>query len=168
LILEIKENTIGSGIIGRRFFCPGGQEANRDMSSRISIPWHCAQGHTVIVSYRICGLQAALRLGAMTFDCQSCGWAYTVDRDTAEFLGHLIAAIGSGTETKAPPKARMVRTRDSGTAVIEVAAHQLAFLEAAAPPALRMSARGVPEPDDGGTTPWIVTGVMGPNSQLCT
>jgi hypothetical protein len=103
------------------------------MSSRISIPWHCEAGHAVIVSYRISDLQAALRLGTVTFDCKSCGVPYCVDPVAAEFLGYLIGAIGSRPETEAPPKARKVRTRDSDLFVPEVAAHQLAFLEAAVP-----------------------------------
>ena len=103
------------------------------MSSRISIPWHCAAGHAVIVSYRMSDLQAALRVGIVTFDCKSCGVVYTVDKDAAEFLGHLIGAIGSASAAEAPPKARKVRTRDCGHPVSEVATHRLAFLEAAPP-----------------------------------
>jgi hypothetical protein len=103
------------------------------MGSKITIPWHCVQGHTVIVSYRICDLQAALSFGIVTFDCKTCVVTYTVDEAAAKFLGHLIGAIGSGPETRAPSKARRVRTRDSDPPVPAVAAHRLAFLEASAP-----------------------------------
>jgi len=129
----MKKNTIGCDIIWPVILLSRRSGSDRDMSLRISIPWHCAQGHTIIVTYCICDLQAALRLGAVTFDCKSCGEAYTVDQDAAEFLGLLLDAIVSGSETKAPPKAHRAPTRDSDLPAPEVTLHQLAFLESAAP-----------------------------------
>jgi hypothetical protein len=95
------------------------------VSPTISIPWQCAQGHAVVVTYDGNDLQTA---GELRFSCELCRQVYSVDEDTLAFISQLVAAIPKPDSGRPLP----VPTRSAKAPFAKASNNKMAFLEASA------------------------------------